>query len=584
MPESSNGDLAPLALGARLEIDEDCDAFEARLRDGGAPRIEDFLAGRPEPVRAHLFRELVKIEMEYRERRDTEEYRRRFPEYAAALADRHAATAPEAASAPPGVTVPYRPIAGDGRDAGFPSVPGYEILSVLGKGGMGMVYKARDGLGRLVALKMMRAGQFATAQERQRFRFEAETVAALDHPGIVPIYHVGEADGQPFLCLKYLEKGSLADRIKGGRFAPAEAAALVARVAAAVQHAHDRGVLHRDLKPGNVLLDAADRPHVADFGLARPLAADHSLSPTGTLLGTLDYMAPEQARGERGMTVKVDVFALGAVLYELLTGAPPFKGDTPEQTLARLLPEGAAVRPRRLNPLVPRDLELICLKCLEKDPADRYPSAAAAADDLARFLNNEPISAQPPGFWDWLVQALRTRPEPSADYTWPAPFWGAGVGFAQHAAVFALVRTAQPVWTVWAVMLAGWLVWGLALWFLLLRRFRAIPLTERHSLVIALGNIVAQLVLFLAVVPLDPWAPSRLVLSLYPPLIVVCGLGFFILGSTNWGRFLPIGLAVMGLAPVAAVWPEMGPLLFATAVPFWLIWWGTAKWWYFVRR
>ena len=262
MPESPNPPPSQLPLAARLAIDDVCDAFEADLRAGLAPRVEEFLGNRPEPERAYLLAELAKIEQEYRARGEAR------------------------------TTVPYQPHGRD-RDAGLPSVPGYEILSVLGRGGMGVVYRARQlEPSRPVALKMMRAGEFATADERQRFRFEAQTVAALDHPGIVPIYGVGEVGGEPFLCLKYIEKGSLARRMKERSYSPKEAAALVAEVAAAVQHAHDRGVLHRDLKPGNILLDADEKPHVADFGLARRLAAEHSLSPTGAILGTLDYMAP----------------------------------------------------------------------------------------------------------------------------------------------------------------------------------------------------------------------------------------------------------------------------------------------------
>jgi serine/threonine-protein kinase len=582
MPEQLDLNAAALSLEGRLEIDAICDAFESRLRDGGEPRIEDFLRDAPAARRPHLLRELVRVELEHRRRRDEDAYRRRFADYGPALAD----VLPPSAEASPSTrerTVPYG--GAPAADPELPAVPGYDILGKLGEGGMGVVYQARQlRPDRLVALKMMRAGAFATPEERDRFRFEAETHAALDHPGLVPIHQVGEADGRPFMSLKYLEGGSLAARLKAGRYAPRPAAALTASVARAVQHAHDRGVLHRDLKPANVLLDAAGNPHVGDFGLARRLAAEHSLAPTGTALGTPWYMAPEQARGERGLTVRADVFSLGAVLYELLTGEPPFRGATYEATLARLLDAKPAVPPRQHNPAVPRDLEAVCLKCLEKDPADRYASAAEAADDLTRFLNNEPVAARPPGFWDWLALALRTRPLPSPDYTWPAPLWVGGISIVQHAAVFALVRAGQPAPALWAVLVAGWVAAGVILWLLLLRRFRLLAATERHSSMAVAGTLAAQIVLFLTTGPLSPGAPSREVLALYPPLAVVAGLAFFFLGSTNWGRLYPIGLATMALAPLMAACPDAAPLLYAAAVSSWLAWWGLAKRHYFVRR
>ena len=190
---------------------------------------------------------------------------------------------------------------------------------------------------------------------------------------------------------------------------------------------------------------------------------------------------------------------------------------------------------------------------------------------------------QPPGVWDWLVVALRTRPQPSPEYTWPAPLWMGAILFVQHVAVFAVVLTAQPPVVLWAVLLAGWLGLSLAVWLLLLRRFRHLPATERHSTVLAVGHLAAQVVLFAIVGPLAPGDLSRQVSAVYPPLTVLSGLGFFLLGSTNWGRFFLIGLAMMALALVMAAWPDTGPPLFAVVVPFWLMWWGVAKRHYFVR-
>ncbi len=293
----------------------------------------------------------------------------------------------------------------------LPAVPGYEMLGELGQGGMGVVYLARQvALNRLVALKMLRHVGPAAAAERDRFRREAEAVAALAHPNIVLIHEVGEFQGRPFFSLEFLRGGSLHRRLGGKPVEARQAAAWLEPLARAMHYAHEQGIVHRDLKPGNVLLGTDGTPKVTDFGLAKWVGVDSAHSQDGVVMGTPSYMPPEQAQGHHhDIGPLADVYALGAILYECLTGRPPFLGPTPMHTAAMVL-QTDPTPPRRLNESVPRDLETICLKCLEKEPARRYPSAGELGDDLRRFRNGEPVRARPAPAWERGWKWARRRP------------------------------------------------------------------------------------------------------------------------------------------------------------------------------
>jgi WD40 repeat protein/tRNA A-37 threonylcarbamoyl transferase component Bud32 len=285
-------------------------------------------------------------------------------------------------------------------------VPGYEILGELGRGGMGVVYKARQvGLNRLVAIKMVLAGAHAGSEAIARFGREAEAVAAIQHPNIVQIYDIGEQDGMPYFSLEYVDGGNLGSLLTGAPVPSRRAAAIVETLALAVQVAHDRGIVHRDLKPINVLMTRDGVPKIADFGLAKRLDSDQGQTETGSILGSPSYMAPEQAEGQsKNVGPAADIYALGAILYELIAGRPPFRAETAIRTMQQVIAV-EPVPPARLQPGLDRDLETICLTCLQKDPAKRYRTAEAMAEDLRRYQVGEPILARPVSaperVWRW---------------------------------------------------------------------------------------------------------------------------------------------------------------------------------------
>src|SRR5438876_4795727 len=287
----------------------------------------------------------------------------------------------------------------------------YELLEVIGRGGQGVVYRARQkSLNRVVALKVIGLGHWATEAHLKRFRREAEAAASLDHSGIVPIYEVGERDGSCYFSMKLIEGGQLDEVAKQEPMPIRRAVELIAKVARTVHYAHEHGILHRDIKPGNILLDAKGEPHLTDFGLARLVETESTVTRTMEVLGTPSYMAPEQAVGDNAAISSVtDVYGLGAVIYQLLTGQAPFAGGTTYETI-KLLLDTEPRQPRLLNPKIDRDISTICLKCLDKDPKRRYSSALALAEDLEHWLKHEPIHARRTGIFTRSRKWVRRNP------------------------------------------------------------------------------------------------------------------------------------------------------------------------------
>ncbi len=410
------------------DVDDACDRFEAAWRAGDRPLIEDYLGATTDSDRPVLLRHLLDLELDYRgghgESPGPSEYRRRFPGHKGLVDSifEKFLKQPDVVRGGDSETLEIRTPRDALRSGAATNpppdfilnIPGVEILSELGRGGMGVVYKARQtGLNRLCALKIILPGEHNAAEFGARFLAEAETIARLKHPNVVQIYGLGDHDGRPYFEMEYVEGGSLAARLTGTPWAPGPVASLVAVLARAVGDAHSLGIVHRDLKPANILLTAGGEPKVSDFGLARSLASDVRLTHTGQLLGTPCYMAPEQAEGgavEVGPTA--DVYSLGTIVYELLTGHPPFRAATTLQTLD-LVRSREPVPRRELQPATPRDLQTICLKCLEKEPGKRYATAAELADDLSRFLDHEPIRARPVGYLGRQARWARRNPFPA---------------------------------------------------------------------------------------------------------------------------------------------------------------------------
>ena len=443
-----------------------------------------------------------------------------------------------------------------------PRIGDCELLEELGRGGMGVVYRARQlGLDRIVALKILRDASAASSIDLARFRAEASSAAGLDHPHIVPVYAVGDHEGQPYFIMRLIEGQALARRLAEGPIPPREAAVLLTPIARAVDYAHRRGILHRDLKPSNILVDREGMPHVADFGLAKRLDVDLNLTSSGAIVGTPGYMAPEQVAMGRGQIGPAsDVYSLGAILYQMLTGRPPFQAATALDTVFLVL-EQDPVPPRLLNPRVDRELELISLKCLQKPTDLRYASAAALASDLEAYLAGEPTSARSGRLTMVVSRALRETHHAAVLENW-------GLLWIWHSVVVLLlclltnflqergVESPGPYLLIWTV---GFSTWAAIFWWL---RHRGGPVTfvERQIAHVWGASMIGCSLLFLIEIML-----GLPVLSLSPVLAVFGGMVFLIKAGILSGMFYIPAAGMFLTAGLMATWPRFAITMFGVS-------------------
>ena len=554
-----------LSLSAERHVDEVCVRFESAWQAGQVVKIEEYLGDASEPERTALLRELLRLEVEYRirhgEQPTVDEFRLRFPTYASSI----------------GSWFPSEPTIGSGSvpeaTTSWPILPGYEIVAELGRGGMGVVYQARHvKFQRAVALKMILAGEHAGAEQTARFLAEARAVARLQNSNIVQIHEIGEHNGLPYFSLEYVDGGNLATRLKGNPPSDMEAGRLVELLARTVHYAHGRDIVHRDLKPANILLTSDGIPKIADFGLAKILGEDSGATRTGSILGTPSYMAPEQASGKaKDIGPAVDIYALGAILYELLTGRPPFRGETMLETL-RLVEEQSPPPPHVYNPRVDRALEAICLKCLQKAPADRYLTADALANDLAAFLRGESVNAHSGTATRLLGAVLRETRYTEVMRLWSGVWMGLAVNAfivcsADALLLWSEVQDYTPYYGVWIAKLLG--DWGLA-WFLRSRGGPPALPVERQLLQIW--------IFFWASHFLIAWLYQRSgapVAGLIPIAEMLTALTFGAMAAILGGSFYVSSALCVVMAVLNALWPGFGNLFGAvvTAPYFFCLGW-----------
>jgi serine/threonine-protein kinase len=521
---------------------------------------------------AQLFAELTE-QLRQGRQPDVEAVARQHPQLAAELRELLAAVRvvdevlrlPPDAQATVLVPPPSTPT-GDQSMSSTASLPrrfgDYELLEELGRGGMGVVYKARQcNPDRIVAIKMLLQGELASAADRARFQAEAQAAARLEgHSNIVPIHDVGVCDGQPYFSMKYVEGTTLARLVAQGPLPPREAARYVATVSQAIHYAHQQGIVHRDLKPSNILIDLHGQIQVTDFGLAKRVEGGANLTQSGTIMGTPSYMPPEQAAGNRGsLGPASDVYSLGAILYELLTGRPPFQAATRFDTIMQVL-EKDVVEPRRLNPKVDPDLEIICLKCLQKPIDLRYATAGQLADDLEAFRSGEPLPwARSSSVWSMCRNLVRATYHAPVLENWGLLWmWHSLKILVICAATQAMYQAGLtqhwPYLVLWTIAL---LVWGWVFWSW---RKRGGPVTfiERQIAHIWAAGVLGSISIFAV-----EWLAGLPVLTLTPSLAVVAGMVFLVKAGMLSGEFYFAAASLFLTGLLMACFPQVQLVVFA---------------------
>jgi serine/threonine protein kinase len=559
-----------LDAAARRALIERYNAFEAEYRVAllaGSPRptIADYLTRTPEALRWLTARELIALEWELRRGHGEEptlaEYLAAYPEYADALP----------VLAQPS-TVPQAPGPREEDDLPPDAIPGYRLERLLGRGGMGEVYLAvelyatPDDALRTVALKCIRRDVLGTAAARRAMVAELKLAASLRHDHIVPLLRVGPPDGPLYYTMEYMPGGSLADRLRRGPLPGRTAAELLRKIARAIAHLHARQFVHLDLKPANILLDAAGEPYVADFGLARLLADGQVLALTHTV-GTRQYMPPEQY--QRRVGFPTDVYGLGAILYEMLTGRPPFQGTTAHEVMWQVVNQ-ELVPPRAQNRRLDRDLETICLRCLAKEPGHRYPSVNDLLADLDRYLAREPIRRE--SVWEWLARQMVMRSRLEDPALWSRLLTGtAAMSILGHGLLFGLSLWQPPAWAYW--------VWFLVFHgqiFVLpvayLARRNRLESSERGLVANWVVVILADLLLFRLFCPLFGTPPPEQVFAVYSAWTVAHAMLWFVEAREYWGRFYIVSLAFFAMSAVMPFVLPVAPLVFAAVNVSCLLW------------
>lgn len=470
-------------------------------------------------------------------------------------------TAGAAADEAPGASPPP----GDDSSANWRSlrlpttIGDYDLLEEVGRGGMGVVFRARQrSLDREVAMKMILRGRLASDADMQRFLAEAAATASLQHPSIVPVYEVGDIDGRPFFSMKFIEGQTLAERVATGPLPPREAARIVAQIARGLSVAHEAGILHRDMKPSNILIGRDGQAMITDFGLAKQVGAKVDLTRTGMLVGTPAYMSPEQASGRRtDIGPASDLYSLGSVLYFALTGRPPFVAETPME-LVMLVIEQDPIPPRALRPSVDRDLEMITVRCLQK-PADlRYASAAALAADLDAYLADERVSARSGHFNQVVARVFRETHHAAVLEKW-------GLLWMWHSLVLLVaslltwqmdmsgIQSRQAYVAVWVIGLSAWAT----VFWKLRQRMGPVTFIERQIAHVWGASMIAIGMLF----PMEWWLGLR-VLALAPLLGVISAMVFVVKAGMLSGRFYFQAIALLVASVAMAIWPRGAHLVF----------------------